>query len=333
MPASATHDVCRQSPWSPRGLPQGPAVGDQEPCRAGVDSANLEPVNRAVTGGAGVDGLGALVDRLVSRRSLTECSPGKLPWNDAEFSARMLREHLDQTHDRASRRAATIEAHVDWISNHLLADAPGHVADLACGPGLYTERLAELGCTCLGVDISPASVRHAQRTAVERNLDCTYVLGDIRTVDLGSGHDLAMVLFGEFNTFSPDDASQLLERVATSLRPGGTLLLEAHNFDSVVEEGTRRAGWYTSPEGLFAERPHLVLSEYAWDDSSATAKTRFIVIDDAGTLTEYTEALHAYSVDDYCDVLTATGFERATVDAGVGAFADPAMVVITAGKR
>ncbi len=285
-----------------------------------------------MTGGADVDGRGAFVDRLVGRLPLADCSPGKLPWDNAEFSARMLRQHLDQTHDRASRRAETIDAHVDWIFNHLLAAAPSRVVDLGCGPGLYTQRLAELGCTCFGVDISPASVSHAQQTAIARNLDCTYVLGDIRTVDLGSGHDLAMLLFGEFNTFSPDDVPLLLERVATSLRPGGTLLLEAHTFESVLEEGARRAGWYTSPDGVFSERPHVVLSEHAWNDSRATALTRYHVIDAAGAITEHTEALHAYRVDDYLNALTAARFEGATIDARANAFADPLMVVITAAK-
>jgi hypothetical protein len=36
----------------------------------------------------------------------------KIPWNEPAFSARMLQEHLSQEHDAASRRFATIDAHV-----------------------------------------------------------------------------------------------------------------------------------------------------------------------------------------------------------------------------
>ena len=39
----------------------------------------------------------------------------KIPWNDPDFSERMLREHLSQDHDLASRRLEVIEAHVAWI--------------------------------------------------------------------------------------------------------------------------------------------------------------------------------------------------------------------------
>ncbi|MBW2278686.1 MAG: SAM-dependent methyltransferase, partial [Deltaproteobacteria bacterium] len=38
-----------------------------------------------------------------------------IPWNDPSFSERMLREHLNQDHDLASRRIEKIERHVAWI--------------------------------------------------------------------------------------------------------------------------------------------------------------------------------------------------------------------------
>ncbi len=116
---------------------------------------------------------------IVDRRPLELMEPSKIPWHDPEFSRRMLREHLDQRHDHASRRVETVDAHVEWLFESVLAGRPGSVLDLGCGPGLYTERLAERGCSCLGVDISPASIEHARQVADEGNLDCTYVQADI----------------------------------------------------------------------------------------------------------------------------------------------------------
>lgn len=40
---------------------------------------------------------------------------GNLPWNDPEFSARMLREHLDESHGAASRVAAERARQLDWL--------------------------------------------------------------------------------------------------------------------------------------------------------------------------------------------------------------------------
>ena len=43
-----------------------------------------------------------------------------IPWNDPEFSERMLREHLSSEHDLASRREEIIDRQVSWIHDHVL---------------------------------------------------------------------------------------------------------------------------------------------------------------------------------------------------------------------
>jgi 2-polyprenyl-3-methyl-5-hydroxy-6-metoxy-1,4-benzoquinol methylase len=80
----------------------------------------------------------------------------KIPWNDPDFSKRMLYEHLSQKHGAASRRFDIIDKHVNWIHNQVLKGNPTRVLDLGCGPGLYTNRLARLGHSCVGIDFSPA---------------------------------------------------------------------------------------------------------------------------------------------------------------------------------
>jgi len=64
-----------------------------------------------------------------------------IPWDDPDFSERMLAEHLSQEHDLASRRSPTIDEHVGWIFSTVLEGRPGRLLDLGCGPGLYARRL------------------------------------------------------------------------------------------------------------------------------------------------------------------------------------------------
>jgi 2-polyprenyl-3-methyl-5-hydroxy-6-metoxy-1,4-benzoquinol methylase len=77
----------------------------------------------------------------------------------------MLAEHLTQAHDRASRRSTIIDQHTAWIHETLLQWQPATILDLGCGPGLYSNRLAALGHTCVGIDYSPASIAYAQKQA------------------------------------------------------------------------------------------------------------------------------------------------------------------------
>src|SRR5512133_3667932 len=93
-----------------------------------------------------------------------------IPWNEPGFSQRMLKEHLSQTHDAASRRTEIIERHVVFIHGEVLGGPPGRVLDLGCGPGLYANRLARLGHTVYGIDFSPASIEYARATAAHEGL-------------------------------------------------------------------------------------------------------------------------------------------------------------------
>lgn len=101
-----------------------------------------------------------------------------IPWHDRAFRARMLREHLSQEHDAASRRAHKIDAHVAWIHEHVPAGKPSRILDLGCGPGLYASRLARLGHSCVGMDWGPTSIAHTRRIAAGEGLDCTYIEAD-----------------------------------------------------------------------------------------------------------------------------------------------------------
>ncbi len=232
----------------------------------------------------------------------------KIPWNDPAFSRRMLREHLSQKHDAASRRGSKIQKHVQWIHKTVLSQTPAHILDLGCGPGLYAVQLSTLGHTVHGIDFSPAAIEYATRHAAP---GCTYTLGDIRTTDYGAGYNLAMFIFGEFNVFKPKDAALILRKVHAALAPGGCLLLEVSTFDSIYDTGNQPALWYTSDGGLFADGPHLCLMESFWDDASRAATERYFIVDPtSGQVSAYASSSQAYEDSEYEALLKTAGFTR-----------------------
>lgn len=233
----------------------------------------------------------------------------KIPWSDADFSRRMLKEHLSQAHDMASRRGEVIDRHVSWIHGACLGGAPGRVLDLGCGPGLYAQRLARLGHRCTGIDFSPASIAHAQSQAALADLDIDYVCADIRTTDYGQGYDLAMLVFGEFNVFSREDAMSLLGAMRRCLRPGGSLLLEVHERSFLEQAARTPPGWGATSSGLFSDRPHLLLEEHFWDPAGSVSTSRYLVIDaETAAVDRYAASTQAYDDDEY---------ERMLADAGL----------------
>lgn len=234
-----------------------------------------------------------------------------IPWNDPDFSERMLAEHLSQEHDLASRRSATIDEHVEWIFATVLDGRPARVLDLGCGPGLYAHRLAFRGCEVVGLDFSPASIRHAAEVAEDRGLSCRFVHADVRDEDFGGGFDLVMMIFGQLNVFPRDRAMEIVRKAHAALEPGGRLLLEVQDAEQIQKGGEAGPSWYSAQTGLFADTPHLVLQESFWDDESRASTTRFMVVDArTGAVDSYALSNEAYTDDELDKTLRRAGFGR-----------------------
>ncbi len=234
-----------------------------------------------------------------------------IPWSDPGFSKRMLKEHLSQHHDAASRRFSTVHRQVQWIHRHVLLEKPSRILDLGCGPGLYTQRLTELGHQCIGIDYSPASIAYARDRARDAKLAIEYRQEDIRTAHLGKGFDLVMVIFGEFNVFSSPEVRKLLQEVRDSLDTGGCLLVECSTFDAIQDRGQQPAWWQSVESGLFSDKPHLWLQEHFWDAHGCTATTRYFIVGTAtGCVTCHASTSQAYTDDDYQRLFRECGFSH-----------------------
>ncbi len=241
----------------------------------------------------------------------------KIPWNEPGFSSRMLREHLSQDHDAASRRTATIERHVAFIHEVLLKGKAGRVLDLGCGPGLYSNRLARLGHHCVGIDFSPASIAYARERAQAESLDCVFVEADLRTATFEPGADVALLLFGECNVFRPEALRDILMRACQALKPGGVLLLEPSTADAIQRIGQQPATWSAHEAALFSDRPHLLLHESFWEPTERVAIERWFVIDAAtGEVERHAASQRAYTMGETLALLLSVGFTRVEPVAG-----------------
>jgi cyclopropane fatty-acyl-phospholipid synthase-like methyltransferase len=246
----------------------------------------------------------------------------------------MLREHLSQAHDRASRRFEVVDAHVAWIHEGLLAGRADSILDLGCGPGFYCERLARRGHRCVGIDFSPASIAHAQAEAQRQGLACEYRLEDLAEARLAEDFGLALLVFGEFNTFAPEDARALLSKLRRALRADGVLVLEVHTEEAVRQTGQQPPRWFTADSSVFSDEPHLCLTESAWHSRErAATEQHFVVSLASGETTPYVNTLQAWSDEEYEALLRAAGFARVTRQpslSGSAADADPSLFALVA---
>jgi len=229
-----------------------------------------------------------------------------IPWDDPEFSKRMLAEHLSQDHDLASRRTERIDAHVAQLLEDL-PQPPAGILDLACGPGLYLSRLCAAGYTGVGIDFSPASIEYAKLT----RSDVEYRLDDLRTADFGTGFGAVLLLYGQINVFRRAEARSILARARAALAPGGVIVLEPQMYEQVEQAGHVAPAWSSHAAGLFSADAHILLTEAFWDEPSTTATQRFYAIDVAtGGVRRHALSTIAYTDTELVGMLKKAGFDE-----------------------
>jgi len=256
------------------------------------------------------------IDIIENRKSPPEAwqEGDNIPWHDPEFSGRMLREHLSQDHDAASRRLDLIEKQINWIESELIPPKKTKILDLCCGPGLYAYALAKKGHECHGIDYSPASIEYAADQANIESLDIRYQCEDVRLAGYGSGYDLVMMIYGEFNVFHPVKIKQILKKAIAALKPGGKILCDVHSFGAIKKIGSDLSTWFSSSSGLFSDRPHLVLSDSYFDEKLNCATKRFYMIEsDNDVIAKYGVTYQAYSEEEYISLFEESGFNSINI--------------------
>jgi SAM-dependent methyltransferase len=240
---------------------------------------------------------------------------GNLPWDDPEFSRRMLREHLDQSHGAASRQDTEREKVIDWLWSKLELQPESRLLDVTCGPGLYSVAFAERGCQVTGVDFAPASIAYARRLAADRSVEdrCQFIESDVREMALETGaYDAATFLYGQLSVFTVDETAELLRKIAAYLQPGGRLVVELLDADRIDRQESN--WWFTDDQGLWGDRPFMHLGERFWNVEQEIVVERFYTLDlENGTLDEVLLCDQSYSVERMVGLMEDAGFSNVDV--------------------
>jgi len=136
-------------------------------------------------------------------------------------------------------------AEVDRLESLLALEAPLRILDLGCGQGRHAIELARRGYDVIGLDASPYLLAVAAERARAAGVAVEWQQGDMRQLAATGEFDLVVNLFTSFGYFHDDaDNTAVLQAAASSLRPGGRLVLELLNGERVVRTFSERE-WFT----------------------------------------------------------------------------------------
>lgn len=228
-------------------------------------------------------------------------------WDDPHISKHMLAAHLDEDTDVASRKAATIDASVAWIVAELDLQAGQRVLDLGCGPGLYANRFAQLGLQVTGVDYSERSIKYARSAAEQLGLAIEFRYQDYLTLAEKPIFDAALLIYGEYCVFNPDQRCRLLANIMQALKPGGAFVFDVTTPDLSFHQHDHTE-WQAVETGFWKEGPHLVLTQgFAYPESSIYLD-QYLIIEADGSLSVYRNWFQDFGPDRLTAELEKAGF-------------------------
>lgn len=181
------------------------------------------------------------LEEMNSRPAPFQFYTAKRLWTDSHIAKRMLEYHLNPAVDAASRSGEFMDRSALWIRNTFKLKRGVRVADMGCGPGLMTSRLARMGAEVTGIDFSRNSIAWAREAALKENLPVTYLCADYLSFDTTEKYDLIIMIMCDFCALSPGQRNTLAGKFHSLLNPGGAVLLDVFSmaaFHESTEEST-----------------------------------------------------------------------------------------------
>jgi 2-polyprenyl-3-methyl-5-hydroxy-6-metoxy-1,4-benzoquinol methylase len=228
-------------------------------------------------------------------------------WTDDHISKKLLELHLNPEIDSASRMPDSINKTIEFIKT-ICEKSSMSILDLGCGPGIYMEKLAELGHKCTGIDFSKNSISYAKNRAKERGLEISYLNQDYLELDFENQFDLIILIYTDLGVLLPDERVGLLDKIYRALKPNGVFIFDLINDKNAEQKFQEQLTWTLEYSGFWKPTPYMELANgFHYPDDKVFLK-QHTIIDESDRVNNYRFWTHYFSCEDVITLLSARRF-------------------------
>ena len=255
-------------------------------------------------------------------------------WTDEHTSKQMLEYHLNESIDVASRNRSFIERSVAWIASYFEVDNKTEIADFGCGPGLYTNRLAERGAIVTGIDFSENSLNYAKQAAAEKSLNVDYVLKDYLDFETTNRFDLITMIMCDFCVLSPEQRKKMLSKFHSLLKPDGSVLLDVYSLNSFNQREESATYEWKQLNGFWSEEDYYCFVNTFKYETEKVILDKYTIIEESRKRVVY-NWLQYYSTESLQNEFEDNGFKLEELYSNVAgkAFDSESTEIAIVGKK
>lgn len=201
------------------------------------------------------------------------------------------------------------EQYVEWIAQSMRS---GSVLDLACGTGVLSELMSELGYDVTASDLSADMLTVAQRRFKEAGRNIPVLQLSMDNLEGLEDFDAVTIAIDSLNYLAQkEQVVKTFEQVYAALKPGGHLFFDVHSVFKVDEIFMQSPFVYDGEDMAYiwhTERgsaPHSVIHDLTFFVREGWMFERF----------EETHEQRTFPIDSYRDWLQQAGFKVTSVTA------------------
>ena len=235
-------------------------------------------------------------------------------WTDEHIAKELLKCHLDESMDGASRKLEKRNKILNFINKSI--DKNSKILDLGCGPGLFDFELAKFGHRILGIDFNSESIKYAIKNKSSSNIE--YRCENYLENACNEKCNVALMIYCDFGALIPSEQKILLKNVYDLLESDGIFIFDVFKSDVMISRKEINCWNISDGNDFWCEDPHLLLQEVKIFDEANSVGERYFVVNQEKSMTkEFILWNQYYSKDSISDLLAENGFAVKDIDENV----------------